>query len=259
MKTPNAIVLLLLCPTLGIAQPVGDAAECAPSDSAPPTAPLLIDEAIASALQEARQCLENLDADCAETAIAPLNPDEMQGNARGALGLVAGDIAVVNNDLAAAEREYRDAPADPVMHAQIRRGAATRLGIVYLRRGTLEQLLQHITSLDCDERSAELSFLKASAQFESGDHDNALATINLAIDAQSADGSFVPESWYSVRDASLQSLAGGELFCETETPLGSHIPIEQCYTSEELRQIAACQRTARAQRSINPMVECSIR
>ncbi len=254
MRTAKLAILFLLGPGLAIAQSADETPECVASDSA--AVPLVIDERITSVLREARQCLEYRDANCAETAIASLNPDEMEPNARGALRLVTGDIAVVNDALAAAGSEYQEALADSSMHVQIRRGAATRLAILYLRQQEYERLLQHVAGLDCDERSAELDFLEASAFFESDDYDNALTKIDSAIGTRSADGGIVPEPWSLVRDATLQALTGDNLFCETETPIGSNIPVEQCYTLEELRQISACERSARSQLSVNQTVEC---
>ncbi len=256
MRTQIAVILLSLGPVSGIAQSVENSADCAVSNSAASTEPLVTDEQLVSVLQVARQCLERVDTACAERAIAELNPAEMGPNARGALQLVLGDIGAVDSAFTSAESEYREALASPATHIEIRRAAATRLAILYLRQADYQGLLRHVAALGCDERSAELSYLEASAHFESGDYDNALTKIDLAIGALSADGSAAPESWRSVRDATLQALAGDHLYCETETPLGSNIPVEQCYTREELRQLSACQQTARSQRTVNQTIEC---
>ena len=258
MRALCAAVLVLWGPVICLAQSATRGMECAARTAAVSAAPLVAEQAVTDALQEARYCLEIFSSSCAEAAIADLEPQDLDADARGALALVRGDIAVMLGDFTAAEREYTNALEIQELHTRVRQGADARLGILYLRQNQHRRVLQHVAGIDCGDHTTELGFLEASAYFGLGEFDRALETIEAAIELQLAGIGAAPEAWYALHDASLRAIASVELYCETEPPLGSNIPVEQCYTPDELRQIAACQRTARARRSVNPTMDCRL-
>ncbi|MGI9257436.1 MAG: hypothetical protein ACR2QQ_01250 [Gammaproteobacteria bacterium] len=257
MRTYKAAISLLLFPAISFSQ--ASISNCSDDSSIVSAEPLIIDPNVVDHLRDARQCLERLDTDCARAAVEIIDSDGLESDTFGAYSLLVGDIASLDGDFDAAESSYSEASGLPAAHLEIRRGAMTRLAILFLRRGEFQRILANIDSAQCDELTPELGFIEASAHFDLEDYENALTSIETAISAQSDSDMTVPEAWYDVRDAARQGLAGENLFCSEEVPLGSHIPVEQCYTREELRQIAFCERSARARRAVNPTFDCTIR
>ncbi len=261
MKLSSIAFLLLLGPRLCIAQldPLGAESDCADAAATASATPLVIEDSIAGQLIEARSCLQNGDSRCADRAIVELDPESLNDDENGALALLLGDIEALNNNRRRAEREYQAALELPVVHWQIARGATERLAILDVRAGQHEQALQRLESISCGEWSPDLLFLAASAHYGVEQFERSLENVQSAIDSRQVAGGAVPESWFSLRAAAVQRLEGAssdELFCQTETPIDSFIPVERCYTAEELRRHAACESSARARQSIGQTIDC---
>ena len=264
MKSSSIAFLLLLGPRLCIAQldPLGAESDCANVPATASTPPLVIEDSIAGQLIEARSCLQNGDSRCADRAIVGLDPESLNDDESGALALLRGDIEALKNNRRRAEREYQAALELPVVHWQIARGATERLAILDVRAGQHEQALQRLEGISCGEWNPDLLFLAASAHYGVEQFERSLENVQSAIDSRQVAGGTVPESWFSLRAAAVQRLEGAssdQLFCQTETPLGSHISVERCYTAEELRRRSACQYTARTQQTIGQTMDCYVR
>ena len=132
-----------------------------------------------------------------------------------------------------------------------------------MRQGRYVFLLRHGSETGCDDRNAEMGFLEASAYFELDDFPNALEAINRALQAQAAAGNIIPETWRSLHAAAREATVPDEILCVTERTVASNIPMEQCYSVEEFREIERlgkinpCSVTARSRRLGVPTIECS--
>ena len=223
----------------------------------------LIDDEIVDMLRNARRCLEILDLVCAEAVIGDLVQDDLDPTALGVFLMVRGDIAALSQDFSAAENDYQNLLAITGLQTQIRQGAVTRLGIVYMRQGRHVLLLRHVSETECDDRSDELAFLEASAYFELDNFTSALGALNRALEVRAVTGGIVPENWRLLQAAIQQATAPDERLCETANTAATIIPIEQCYTAEEFREIEQlgknipCTATARTRRYGIPAIECS--
>ncbi len=261
---PSSAFLLLLSPGLCIAQldPLGVEPECV-NGSATSSAPsLVIEDSIAGQLIDARLCLQNGDTRCADRAIVELDLESLNNDEQAALALLRGDIEAVKNNRRRAERAYQIALELPAVHLQIERGATERLAILEVRAGQHEQALQRLEGIGCGEWTPELLFLVASAQYGVGQFERSLENAQIAIDSRLAAEGAAPEGWFTLRAATVQRLendSSDDLVCQTETPVGSLIPVERCYTREELRRNAACQSTARTRQAIGQTLDCHIR
>ena len=259
MKTSWVEFALLLAPSLCGAQGTDD--PLCPADVLnQAVGSLIVEESIGAALRNARLCLEQQDTGCAAAELEALEGVELSADAEGALALISGDIDTLNNRLLAAQITYERAAESPELHLQIRRGATARLAILYLRQAKYQQILDQLAGLSCDERTSEMSFLEANGDFGVGDYQRALTNVETAIDAETVAGRPVPETWRELRDASVEAMAAiaeGEI-CVDETPLGSHIPVERCYTVEEFLMTGDCSRTQRSEQTINSIMECRV-
>ena len=261
MKPSSIAFLLLLGPGLCIAQldPLRVEPECINVVAAATAPPLMIGDSIAGQLIEARSCLQYGDARCAQDAIVGLDSESLNDDEKGALALLRGDIEALGGDRFAAEREYQMALELPVVHPLIERGSAERLAILDVRADRHEQALERLEGVACGEWSPDMLFLVASAQYGVEEYERSVENVQIAIDLRLAAEGPVPEGWFSLRAAAAQRLEGvssDELICQIETPVGSLIPVERCYTREELRQTAACETTARARQSIGHTIDC---
>ena len=261
MEPSSMPFLLLLGPGLCIAQldPLGVEPDCINVAPTSLGSPLVIEDGIAEQFIEARSCLQYGDARCAEDTIERLDPDSLSDDERGALALLRGDIEALGGDRFGAEREYQMALGIPAVHPLIERAAVERLAILDVRGGLHDQALQRLEGLGCGEWSPEMLFLVASAQYGVGEYERSVENVEIAIDTRLAAENPVPPGWFSLRAAAVQQLEGvssDELICQIETPMGSLIPVERCYTREEMQQTSACQSTERARQSIGQIMDC---
>ena len=178
------------------------------------------------------------------------------------MALLRGDIEALGGDRSGAEREYQMALELLVAHPMIERAAVERLAILDVRGGLHEQALRRLEGIGCGEWSPDMLFLVASAQYGVGEYERSVENVQIAIDTRLAAEGPVPEGWFSLRAAAVQQLEGvssDELTCQIETPVGSLIPVERCYTREEMRQNAACEASERALQSIGQIMDCYVR
>ena len=261
MKPPSMAFLLLLGPGVCLAQldPLGVEPDCINVAAASSAPALMIEDSVAGRFIEARSCLQYGDARCAEDAIAGLDPESLNDDEKGALALLRGDIEALGGDRFGSEREYEMALELPVVHPLIERAAVERLAILDVRGGLHEQALQRLEGLECGEWSPDMLFLVASAQYGVEEYERSFENVQIAIDTRLATEGPVPVGWFSLRAAAVQQLEGvssDELICQIETPMGSLIPVERCYTREEMQETSTCQSTARARQSIGQIMDC---